>query len=235
MRKVLPEFRERGRLAVYICYLLHANERNRSWPSAKLIAAETGFASESVAAAKAWLVEHGALESVPYDKREGAAELNLHQRQDVMQITGVITIDGITHHTLYFNISPSEISPTKISPSEIEDITNIEGIDIIEDTPKPPRGGNGDRPKIFAVYEQNIGILTPMIADDLNDWLDTVPESWIEAAIKIASQANKRSMRYVSGILRRCNNEGRPPEASRQNDGDGDEALPDFSKGRVRA
>lgn len=101
--------------------------------------------------------------------------------------------------------------------------------------PTGGNGGNGDRPNIFVVYEQNIGMLTPMIAEDLNDWLDTVPEDWIEAAIKIASQANKRSMRYISGILKRCNDEGHPPEVSHPSGSDDDESMPDFSKGRIRA
>lgn len=68
--------------------------------------------------------------------------------------------------------------------------------------------GNGDRPEIFAVYERNIGPLTPIIADDLNDWLETVPEEWIESAIQIAALQNKRRMSYISGILRRYQAEG---------------------------
>ena len=39
-----------------------------------------------------------------------------------------------------------------------------------------------DRPNIFALYEQNIGLLTPLIAEDLKDAINHYPEEWIEAA-----------------------------------------------------
>jgi DNA replication protein len=66
-----------------------------------------------------------------------------------------------------------------------------------------------ERPNIFILYEQNIGPLTPLIAERLRDLELTYPFAWIEEAIKIAVLSNKRRLSYVEGILRRWQSEGR--------------------------
>lgn len=66
-----------------------------------------------------------------------------------------------------------------------------------------------DRPNIFVLYEQNIGALTPLIADELRDAEQTYPPRWIEEAIKIAVENNVRRWRYVLSILERWRLEGK--------------------------
>ncbi len=66
-----------------------------------------------------------------------------------------------------------------------------------------------ERPNIFALYEQNIGLLAPMIADELKDAADQYPHEWIEAAFREAVQQNKRKWSYIRAILRRWETEGR--------------------------
>lgn len=66
-----------------------------------------------------------------------------------------------------------------------------------------------ERPNIFFLYEQNIGLLTPMIASQLEDAADRYPADWVEAAFSEAVQRNKRNWKYISAILRRWETEGR--------------------------
>jgi DNA replication protein len=66
-----------------------------------------------------------------------------------------------------------------------------------------------DRPNIFVLYEQNIGALTPLIADELRDAEQTYPPQWIEEAIKIAVENNVRRWRYIITILERWRLEGK--------------------------
>lgn len=66
-----------------------------------------------------------------------------------------------------------------------------------------------ERPNIFVLYEQNIGLLSPLIADQLKDAADQYPPEWIEAAFREAVQHNKRKWSYISAILRRWETEGR--------------------------
>ncbi len=66
-----------------------------------------------------------------------------------------------------------------------------------------------ERPNIFVLYEQNIGLLSPLLADELKDAADQYPEEWIEAAFREAVQHNKRKWSYIRAILRRWETEGR--------------------------
>jgi DnaD/phage-associated family protein len=65
------------------------------------------------------------------------------------------------------------------------------------------------KPNIFRLYEENIGPLTPLIADSLRDAEDTYPEEWIEEAIQIAVANNVRRWNYIDRILSRWQEEGR--------------------------
>ncbi|MFL5629178.1 MAG: DnaD domain-containing protein [Ktedonobacteraceae bacterium] len=65
------------------------------------------------------------------------------------------------------------------------------------------------RPNIFKLYEDNIGLLTPLVADHLRDAADHYPEEWIEAAFREAVQHNIRKWSYISAILRNWETEGR--------------------------
>ncbi|MFC2010555.1 DnaD domain-containing protein [Chloroflexota bacterium] len=67
----------------------------------------------------------------------------------------------------------------------------------------------GPPPDIFTLYEQNIGMLTPMIADELREAEKLYPEDWIRDAIKEAVSLNKRSWRYISRILENWTAEGK--------------------------
>ena len=51
------------------------------------------------------------------------------------------------------------------------------------------------RPNIFSLYEQNIGLLTRLLAEELMEAEATYPEVWIEEAVRIAVESNKRSWR----------------------------------------
>ena len=62
---------------------------------------------------------------------------------------------------------------------------------------------------IFALYEQNIGMIAPMIAEELKEAERIYPSQWIEEAFKEAVALNKRSWRYIARILERWTSEGK--------------------------
>ena len=68
------------------------------------------------------------------------------------------------------------------------------------------------RPNLYALYEANIGALTPHIADRLKDAESEYPEHWLEEAIKLAVEKNARHWRYIHAILDRWEREGRSRE-----------------------
>ena len=78
-----------------------------------------------------------------------------------------------------------------------------------------PWGGPVERPNIFALYEDNIGMLSPMIAEELREAEQLYPPLWIEEAFREAVAHNKRSWRYIASILQRWEREGRRDGESR--------------------
>jgi len=64
-------------------------------------------------------------------------------------------------------------------------------------------------PDIFTMYEANIGMLTPMIADELRDAEKNYPADWLRDAFKEAVSLNKRNWRYISRVLERWSAEGK--------------------------
>ncbi len=62
---------------------------------------------------------------------------------------------------------------------------------------------------IFIIYEQNIGALTPIIAEQLIDAEKEFSTQWIKEAIKLAAENNARSWSYIDAILKRWQREGK--------------------------
>jgi DNA replication protein len=73
-----------------------------------------------------------------------------------------------------------------------------------------------ERPNIFRLYEENIGPLTPMIADALKDAEGTYSQEWVADALAQAVLHNKRSWSYVEAILKRWKEGGRAEKQGRR-------------------
>jgi DNA replication protein len=73
--------------------------------------------------------------------------------------------------------------------------------------PLPPADA-GETPGVFALYEQNIGGITPLIAEELQEAEDRYPPEWLREAFREAVTLNKRNWRYIERILQRWETEG---------------------------
>ena len=71
-----------------------------------------------------------------------------------------------------------------------------------------PGASAGKRADVFQVYQDNIGLLTPMIAEALQDAEKSDGPEWICAAIDEAVKNNARSWKYVQAILERWRRDG---------------------------
>lgn len=72
---------------------------------------------------------------------------------------------------------------------------------------------------VFRVYEQNIGVMSPLIAESITAALQEHPEPDVIDAIRVAVEANARSWKYVTAVLRRWAVEGRDTIEIRGSDG----------------
>ena len=71
-----------------------------------------------------------------------------------------------------------------------------------------------NRPAIFGLYEANIGLIQPILADELRRAGELFPNEWIEQAFREAVRYNKRNWRYIKRILERWAIEGRDGSAT---------------------
>jgi len=64
------------------------------------------------------------------------------------------------------------------------------------------------RPNIFHLYEENIGIIGHIMAEELKLAEEVYPQEWLEKAFREAVVHNKRSWRYIETILKGWMTEG---------------------------
>lgn len=88
--------------------------------------------------------------------------------------------------------------------------TSGETPDIVNtDEPNTDSEEDGETSEnVFATYEQEIGPLTPMIAQSLQDDEKEHAAHWVCEAIKIASKRGARNYSYISAILKRWKTDG---------------------------
>ena len=87
--------------------------------------------------------------------------------------------------------------------------------------PQLPLQLSEERPNIFRLYEENIGALTPIIADRLREAEENYPAQWLDDAVSIAVENNVRRWRYIEAILHSWQEEGRN-ERTHQGDSEKD-------------
>ena len=75
-----------------------------------------------------------------------------------------------------------------------------------------------ERPNIFALYEDTIGMLSPIVAERLKEAEERYPPGWIREAFEIAALENKRSWQYIAAILARWGSEGKSAWSSGSKD-----------------
>lgn len=133
----------------------------------------------------------------PDEALRGALEMAT-QRGTIIHM--VLDRDGTPEDTYFLNTESDRQIVAKIQNGELK----LSGLKAREQTYVEE-----EKPDIFTLYEQNIGMLTPMIADELREAEKLYPEGWIRDAIKEAVSLNKRNWKYIAKILENWSAEGK--------------------------
>jgi DnaD/phage-associated family protein len=134
------------------------------------------------------------------DDVEKALDDGLSRAADhgILLYTRLENSEGI--HSLYFlNSERGRQALAKIEQGEIG-VISTSGLEVA-----PPQ----KRPNIFELYEDNIGLISPILADELKDAEATYPQEWIEDAFKVAVENNVRKWSYIRAVLDRMATAGR--------------------------
>ncbi|MCJ7808070.1 MAG: DnaD domain protein [Dehalococcoidia bacterium] len=115
---------------------------------------------------------------------------------------------GRTEKLYFLNTGSDSEARNRIERGEIDVGVLPEEEPFIEDME------TAEQPNIFTLYEENIGMLAPMIAEELKAAEQLYPASWIDDAFREAVSRNKRNWKYIEAILKRWDSEGREHGAS---------------------
>lgn len=111
---------------------------------------------------------------------------------------GIENEDG-GYDLFFLNSERGRLAHAKIEEGEIG-VVAVSGAEMA-----PPT----KRPNIFELYEDNIGLISPILADELKDAEINYRQEWIEDAFKIAVENNVRKWSYIRAILERWATAGR--------------------------
>jgi DNA replication protein len=148
----------------------------------------------------------------PVEERLRAALEQALARGTLLRVR--VRLDGEIVAWYFFNTERSRQAVARLMDGSLspERLVEVESPTVgprVSDGAETPLRIEVERPTIFALYEQNVGLLLPMVAEELRDAADTFPAEWIEDAFREAVQQNKRNWSYIRAILRRWETEGK--------------------------
>ena len=138
------------------------------------------------------------------DNQHGLNKQVLREALDEAVLRGTLlrtelNINGAAQEAIFLNIDPDRNAFNKIAGG----------------SRMFPAGSGGETTmtselkNIYVLYEQNIGMITPIVAEELKRAEEEYPAEWIEEAFKSAVEMNKRNWRYISRILEIWSTEGK--------------------------
>ena len=139
-------------------------------------------------------------EKPPDEVLRGALEMTV-KRGTILHI--VLDRDGTSEDIYFLNSESDKRVVAKIQNGELA-LSGLKAAGQVS-----PNVETEQQPNIFTLYEENIGMLTPRIADELREAEKLYPPDWIRDAIKEAVDRNKRNWKYIQAILESWSAEGR--------------------------
>ena len=186
---LLPEMEDMAELKTTL-YVLAALYQKKGYPR---------FVSRQELAANSGLMQSlGKLSEPPGEALRRALALAV-RRGTLLHLA--VDRDGTDDDIYFLNTEKEREVVSRIKSGE----TKLPGLAKLGEPPPP----TAKPPDIFALYEANIGMLTPMIAEELKEAEKLYPEEWLREAVKEAVSQNKRKWSYISAILERWASEGR--------------------------
>lgn len=188
------EYRTLGAIAT------HADKDGWCYPSQSLLAEIRGVSRQTINSHIKKLAALGYLNIEPRYRDDGGQTSNMMQvRLDfsLEDLTGGVksmALQGVSSQDLTggvksgFDTNTAEETPTE----EIQ-----------------KNNDNGAFSEVVLAYENNIGMITPIVSDSIQNAVAEYPDGWILDAISIAAESNKRNWKYINGILRNWHSNGR--------------------------
>jgi len=165
----------------------------KCWPSIPTLATMVGTSERQIKRNLAQLEESGELVVL---RNVGRANTNLYD---------LSPLKGDTHDTI--SVKEKVTSKTeKVTSRVIKGDTHVTQTVRTVKEPSLQANGNG---AVFSLYEQEIGMMSKIISDQIVDAVDEFGAGFVEEAIGIAVKNNIRKWSYVDGVLQRWRANGK--------------------------
>lgn len=129
-----------------------------------------------------------------------------NSNQDKVRTNSGLTPDQIPVKGIERNINKT----TTTEPTQAEPEAKQAGGSGSSLPTKRNRQTDADYARLCSKFEnEGFGTLTAIMGEDINALLNEYPVDWIDEAMTVAVQANKRQLRYVRGILVKWRADGR--------------------------
>lgn len=138
-------------------------------------------------------------EASPQDAIRNGLELAVKRQ------TFLVCQPNDNHETTYYAVNTES---DRRALAKLKASGGLPGRDLPDVDPYE-RASEEHKPNIFSLYENNIGTISPMLAEQLKEAEGLYPPAWVNEAFQISVTQNKRSWAYISAILRRWVDEGR--------------------------
>jgi DnaD/phage-associated family protein len=141
----------------------------------------------------------------PEERLRAALELSV-ARGTLLRVR--VRVGGEIVSWYFFNTDRSRRAVARLLRGELAPETLLD-LERAEDDDRGRMQVEVERPTIFLLYEQNVGLLTPLVAEELREAEERYPAEWVEEAFRLAIQQNKRKWSYIRAILKRWETEGK--------------------------
>ncbi|MFC2064161.1 DnaD domain-containing protein [Chloroflexota bacterium] len=221
---------------IFFCQFFYWTGKEKSgdgwiYKSSVEIEEETGLSYNEQTTARKKLIDRGLLE-----EKYKRLEHQMYFKIDLERLDELWGYEkGQIHDSDNSHFGKSKISCSLISNTEntakntTETSTGTENGKIKSDSDLNDQHNSESLKKIFNLYENNIGLITPLIAQEIVDAIDHHPVEWIENAILLSVKANVRRWSYTSSILDRWKIEGYGSLPARNNKRKGKKGV-DYGK-----
>lgn len=185
-------------LKIWLYLALSVNRKTETAnPGLRNIAEETGISVNTVRDRIELLEKKGLLTIESRVGRQG----NSYKPADYVSVNRNVsagdTLGNVSISEKNVSISGGNVSVSRKKNAQLEELELTR---------------NDDEGVLFKTYTSEIGLLTPLIANALEDWITLVPPQWVTDAIHIAAKNNARSWSYIEAILKRWKAQGNQNE-----------------------
>lgn len=131
--------------------------------------------------------------------------------------SGFVSLDAAQFPFMTQNEIDDEVKNSPLLSTVIKELRKYENNIFGEaEHTAPARLYNDELKKVIGVYQGNIAPITSIVSQSISDWLEHMDAEVIIWAITEAVKQNKRSWKYIEGILKNHFNAGRTTLAAVQ-------------------